>query len=154
MRTAADMLRDNIHDIVSVTPDATLYDALQVMTSKKLGAMMVKDGDEYVGIWTERDLLRNVLTDNFDLKTARISDYMITTLKCSDSTDTSYDMMDKFLGLRIRHLLIKEDEKVIGMLSIGDVIKACLRDKTAEIKELNALASWEYYEEWKPRSVE
>ena len=154
MRTAADILRNNVHEIVSVTPDTTLYDALQVMASKKLGAMMVKEGEEYVGIWTERDLLRNVLTDNFDIKTSKIVDYMITDLKSSDSTETSYDMMDKFLGLRIRHLLIKEDEKVVGMLSIGDVIKACLREKTNEIKELNALASWEYYEEWKPRTAE
>jgi hypothetical protein len=56
--------------------------------------------------------------------------------------------MDKFLGLRLRHLLIKKGEEYIGLLSIGDVIKASLQEKTREFEELHAVISWEYYEEW------
>jgi signal-transduction protein with cAMP-binding, CBS, and nucleotidyltransferase domain len=154
MRTAADILKNNVHDIASVPADTILFDALILMSKKKVGAMLVKTGEEYVGIWTERDLMRQVIQDGFDLKTAKIGDYMVTDLKYSDASETAYDMMDKFLGLRLRHLLIKEEGQVIGVLSIGDVIKATLREKKDEIESLNTLVSWEYYEEWKPKTVE
>jgi len=59
--------------------------------------------------------------------------------------------MDKFLGLRLRHLLIDKDDEFIGLLSIGDVIKAALQDKTREFEILERIATWQYHEEWKPR---
>ncbi len=154
MRTAADILKNNVHDIASVPADTTLFDTLILMSKKKVGAMLVKGGEEYIGIWTERDLMRQVIQDGFDLKTAKIGDYMVTDLRYADGSETVYDMMDKFLGLRLRHLLIQEDGKVIGVLSIGDVIKATLREKKDEIESLNTLVSWEYYEEWKPKTAE
>jgi hypothetical protein len=57
-------------------------------------------------------------------------------------------LQEKFLGLFIRHILIKKKKKYIGMLSIGDVIRASLWAKDAEIRDLNKIASWEYYENW------
>ena len=154
MRTAADIIQNNVHDIISVTPDTTIYNALLIMSKKNLGAILVKEKDEFVGIWTERDLLHEVIEDGFDVKKALVRNYMSKDLKSADLSDTVYDMMDKFLGLRVRHLLVKESDKVVGVLSIGDVSKETLREKTKEIESLNALASWEYYEEWKPRTAE
>jgi signal-transduction protein with cAMP-binding, CBS, and nucleotidyltransferase domain len=59
--------------------------------------------------------------------------------------------MDKFLGLRLRHLLIDQEGKFIGLLSIGDVVRSALRQRTQELEELQQVANWEYYQEWKPR---
>jgi signal-transduction protein with cAMP-binding, CBS, and nucleotidyltransferase domain len=60
--------------------------------------------------------------------------------------------MDKFLGLRLRHLLIDRNGEFIGMLSIGDVVRSALQTRTDELEQLQEIANWEYYEEWKPRS--
>ena len=57
--------------------------------------------------------------------------------------------MDKFLGLRVNHVLIERKGKYIGLLSVGDVMKAVIQEKTEELHELNSFMSWEYYEEWK-----
>jgi|TARA_B100000809_G_C15051966_1_gene499238 signal-transduction protein with cAMP-binding, CBS, and nucleotidyltransferase domain len=59
--------------------------------------------------------------------------------------------MDKFFGLRLRHLLIEQDGEFIGLLSIGDVVRSALRQRTRELEELQQVANWEYYAEWKPR---
>ncbi len=73
---------------------------------------------------------------------------MTTGLKSAPSNDSVYSLMDKFLGLRLRHLLITKDEEYIGMLSAGDIMKATLNAKTTELKHLNAIVSWDYYENW------
>ncbi len=149
MQTAEDILKVKDGEIISVTTDATLRKTLQLMVERKVGATLVIEEGEYVGIWTERDLMRNSLETDFDLDAARIGDHMVTGLHFAPHTDTVYELMDKFLGLRLRHLLVKRDETFIGMLSIGDVIKACLQEKTREFEELHAAVSWEYYEEWR-----
>jgi signal-transduction protein with cAMP-binding, CBS, and nucleotidyltransferase domain len=64
-------------------------------------------------------------------------------------TDTVFNLMDKFLGLRIRHLLIEEDGNTIGLVSGGDVMKCVIHEKDSELKQLNSMVSWDYYEDWK-----
>jgi CBS domain-containing protein len=134
-----------------VTLDATVYDAVTMMVENKVGSTLIKDDTRIVGIYTERDLMRNCIDPNFDMKTARMGDYMSKGLKFAPHTDSAYELMDKFLGLRLRHLLIDRDDEFIGLLSIGDVIKAALQDKTKEFTTLARFANWEYHEEWKPR---
>ena len=74
---------------------------------------------------------------------------MTTGLKSAPASDTVYMLKDKFLGLKLRHLLIEKEGKYIGLLSIGDVIKASIQEKDQELKNLNAMVSWEYYENWR-----
>ncbi len=149
MLTAGEILEKKGHEIISVSPEDTIYNALKTMLSKNIGAILVKDGDEYVGIWTERDLMRNVMDENFNPRTAKIKDYMITGLRYAPHTDSLYQLLDKFLGMRLRHLLIEKNGKFIGLLSAGDVNKAMLIEKTKEIERLNQMVSWRYYEDWK-----
>jgi len=151
MKTAEDILLDKGDEIICVTEDVTVFEALKVMTANNIGAILVERGDDVVGIWTERDLMRNVLTEGFDPKTARIGDYMITNLRFASAKDSVYMLMDKFLGLRLRHLLIKKDGKYIGLLSPGDTLKVILHEKTSELTASNAKPSWEYYEDWQWR---
>ena len=148
MRTAEEILKDKDYEIVSVSPETTISDALQLMIKKQIGAMLIKDKEEIVGIWTERDLMRNTVTGGFDPATAKIGDYMTTGLLSAPYDNSCYDLLDKFLGMRLRHLLITKEEKYIGLVSIGDVIKSCLQAKDEELRKLNKFVSWEYYENW------
>ncbi len=149
MKTAVDILEDKGEGIVSVPAVSTICDAVKLMVEKRIGAMMVKDGDDYVGIWTERDLLRNILEPGFDPKQALIKDYMETSLKSAPHTDTIYQLLDKLLGLRIRHLIIEKGGKIIGLISKRDITRATLLRKSKEYEELNKMVSWDYYEDWK-----
>jgi len=149
MKTAEDVLKEKGTDIISVPKDSTVFDALKVMNEKKIGAILVKDGEEFVGIWTERDLMKNSILDGYNPKTAKIADFMNTGLKFCDYNTTIYQLQDKFLGMRLRHLLVQKEGKYIGMLSAGDVMKTILNAKEKELKDLNAMTSWEYYENWR-----
>ena len=154
MKTANDMIHEKGSDILCVPEGTTVLEALKLMNARKVGAIMVTREDKPVGIWTERDLMRNTLNEAFDPKTVRIEDYMTRDLIFAPYTDTVYNLMDKFLGLRVRHLLIEKNGKTIGMVSSGDVMKASIQEKDGELKQLNSMVGWDYYENWrwKPES--
>ncbi len=149
--TAEEILEFKGGEMYSVTADTTIHVALEQMVAHKVGSTLVKEGSRIVGIWTERDLMRSSIDPDFDPTTARIGDYMTRGVKFAPHTDSAYDLMDKFLGLRLRHLLIDKNDEFIGLLSVGDVMKTALHEKTREFEELHQVATWEYYEEWKPR---
>ncbi|MGD8779262.1 MAG: CBS domain-containing protein [Ignavibacteria bacterium] len=149
MKTAEEMLKDKSLGMITVPKDSTIHEAIKIMNENKIGAILVKDGEDIVGIWTERDLLRNSMDDAFDRKTAKISDYMSTELKFVQHNETVYQLHDKFLGMRLRHLLVEKGGKYIGMISTGDVMKTVLNEKEKELKALNAMTSWEYYDNWR-----
>ena len=149
MKTAGDILKETKREVYCVAPDATCEEALKVMAKHNIGAILIKDKKEVVGIWTERDLIRNSVEPGFDIKTSRIKDHMSTNLKYAQSDENVYHMMDKFLGLRLRHLLIEKNGKFLGMLSSGDVLKEVLWEKNKEIKDITSIVGWEYYENWK-----
>ena len=148
MKSAEDILNEKKRDIVWVRPDQSVFDAIRLMVENSIGAILVKEGGRYAGIFSERDLLRNTATPDFNPKTAQISDYMSSPLHCATHDMTLLKLKEKFLGLFIRHLMIEKDNRQIGLLSIGDVLRASLLEQDQQIKELNAIASWEYYEDW------
>jgi CBS domain-containing protein len=149
MKTAKDILSGKKSDLVCVPTGTRIEETLQEMNQRKVGAILVTRNDKVVGIWTERDLLRNILDPSFDIKAAHIEDHMTTDLIYAPFNATVYDLMDKFLGLRIRHLLIEKDGEYIGIISGGDVMKAAIQEKDDELKQLNAMVGWEYYENWR-----
>ncbi|MBN1417977.1 MAG: CBS domain-containing protein [Planctomycetes bacterium] len=148
MKTAEDILKAKAREPICIAPEATLQEALETMLAEKIGAILVEEGGRIIGIWTERDLLRDTLQGSFDPKTARIRDHMTRSLRSAPHTDTIYRLLDKFLGMRIRHLLIEKDREYIGIVSQGDVVAATLREKNRELAELRDLVTWEYYENW------
>ncbi len=150
MKTAKDILSEKGFQIIAVPPDSTLCEALKKMVKHNIGAIAIReDEQEPRGIWTERDLMRQTYEPNFDPKTAKIGDYMTKELKKVDASASIYKMLEMFLGLRLRHVFVTENEKTIGLLSTGDVIQAALHEKDRELKELNEMVSWEYYENWR-----
>ena len=149
METAKKMVADKGREIVSVPVGTTLFNTLEKMNRKKVGAILVTKNENIIGIWTERDLMQNVIQEGVDLKSALIEDYMTTQLLSAPHTDTVFNLMDKFLGLRVRHLLIEEEGNIIGLVSGGDVMKCVIHEKDTELRQLNSMVSWDYYENWK-----
>ena len=149
MMTAEDIVNEKGNDIIAIGADATVHMALLTMINSNVGAILVEKDGEITGIWTERDLMRDTVKAGFDPATSLIGDYMISPLISAPHNDSVFNLMDKFLGLRISHLLIEKDGDYIGLLSVGDVMKATLQTKTDELKALNAMVSWDYYEDWR-----
>lgn len=148
MKTAEDIVKDKNNEIVAVKKSQTVAEAIDLMNQKKIGAILVEDDDDIVGIWTERDFLRNSSDPAFDPKSARIGDHMSSPVHFAKHDATVTELEETFLGLFLRHIPVKKDDRVIGMASIGDVLRANLLAKDRQIKELNSMASWQYYENW------
>ena len=149
MKTAEDIIKDKHRDIVYISWDQTVRQACRKMVDNKIGAILVKKDDEFVGIWSERDLLRNITAEGFDPNTTKVGDYMTSPLRTASHRTHIYKLEEMFLGLFLRHILIEKDGEYIGMLSIGDVLRAGLLEKDRQFKEINDFVSWDYYENWK-----
>jgi signal-transduction protein with cAMP-binding, CBS, and nucleotidyltransferase domain len=149
MITAEDILKEKPRDIVSIAWDQTVQQACQRMVEKKIGAILVDKDGQYIGIWTERDLLHKITEEGFNPQTAIISDHMSAPLKTAPHSTRIHKLEEMFLGLFLRHLPIEKDAQIIGLLSIGDVLRASLIDMDRQLKELNAFVTWDYYENWR-----
>ena len=145
MKTAEEILKEKNRPIISIGPDATIYEALRVMVENKIGAILIKDNGKIIGIFTERDLLNHSVNEEFDPKTALIKDYMVKKFCAASYDEPIYKLQDKMLGTFCRHLLIVKGNEYIGLLSSGDITRASLNEKTDEL----ASVSWEYYENWR-----
>jgi len=148
LKTAEDIILDKNNEIVSVTKNQTVAEAIDLMNTNKIGAILVEEGDDLIGIWTERDYLRGSSDPAFDPKTARVGDHMTSPLHFAQHDATLTQLEEMFLGLYLRHIPVKKENRVVGMVSIGDVLRANLLAKDRQIKELNSMASWQYYENW------
>jgi len=149
MKSAEEILYEKGTKIISVTGQTTIDNVIRTLLENKIGAIIVKENEDVIGIWTERDLLRNISIDKVDTEATPVKDLMTKGIISAPHDDTVYNLMDKFLGKRLRHLLIEKNGKYIGLLSIGDVIKATLQEKSDELNDLKTMVSWDYYEDWK-----
>lgn len=148
-RTARDILKEKGGHMVTISSEATVYQAVKIMTQNRVGSIVVVDEGRIVGIWTERDLMYRVIDEGFNPKTELIGQSMTKTLISANVNDQAFQLYDKFLGRRIRHLLIEEGGEYVGILSVGDVMRANLQQRAEEYKDLNEMVSLEYYENWK-----
>jgi CBS domain-containing protein len=148
IKNAEELLEEKGSELFSVSPGTRIVDAIRLMVEKRIGAMLVKDNDRIVGIWTERDNLEDSLLPDFNINTSVIGDYMTKKLITVRYDEGIYHLADKILGLRIRHLLVEREGEIIGLLSAGDILRAGLHIRTEEWKELNRIVHLEYYDKW------
>jgi signal-transduction protein with cAMP-binding, CBS, and nucleotidyltransferase domain len=134
--TAEEIVNDLDEEPLSVPPDTTLYDVVKLMLEKDKHAVLVKEGDKYVGIWTERDLSKNIIVEGFDPKTAKVRDYMSFPIISVAHSDNLFRIIDKALGHHVRHLAVEKDGKYIGLVHGGDVIRAGFTARTQELRDL------------------
>lgn len=148
MKTAEDIILDKKNATVSITKTQTLSEAIDLMNHSKIGAILVEEDGNIVGIWTERDYLRGSSDPTFDPKSAPVGQHMTSPLHFAKHDASLTELEEMFLGLYVRHIPVKKEDRFIGMVSIGDVLRANLLEKDRQIKELNSMASWQYYENW------
>jgi len=138
MKTAKQLLDLKGGSIFSVTSDSLVYDALVIMAEHKIGALLVVDGDKLAGIFSERDYAREVVLKGKTSKTTAISEVMTDKL-ITVSPDTLVDeCMNLMSGKRIRHLPVMDNGKLLGVLSIGDLVKETIAYQEFLIKQMES----------------
>ncbi|MSP86790.1 MAG: CBS domain-containing protein [Methylotenera sp.] len=125
-------------EVISIAPHRPVFDALVVLAEYKIGALLVLDGDKLAGIFSERDYAREVVLKGKSSKTTAISEVMTANVITSKLTDTVEQAMTIMSEKRIRHLPVLDNGKVVGMLSIGDVVKETIDYQQRLIKQLES----------------
>ena len=121
---------------ISMRPDNTVIDALKLMAEKNIGALMIMDGDRLVGIFSERDYARKGIIQGRKAKSTLLSEVMIKDVITVSPEMNIDDCMKLFIGKYIRHLPVVKDGQVMGMLSIGDIVNAIIKEQLDHIKFL------------------
>lgn len=125
-------------EVISVSPHRPVFDALVVMAEYKIGALVVLQGEKLVGIFSERDYAREVVLKGRSSKTTQISEVMTNKVLSAKPSDTVEQAMSIMSEKRIRHLPVVENDKVVGMLSIGDLVKETIDYQQRLIKQLES----------------
>ena len=136
MKTVKQVLDTKGYEIHSVAPESTVYEALQKMAQEGIGALAVFDGEELAGIVSERDYARKVILTGRHSRETPVRDIMTENVICVSSdlrVDASMSIMTKKC---VRHLVIRDDGRINGLISIGDVVKAIIDDQQFTIEQL------------------
>jgi CBS domain-containing protein len=136
IKTVKDMLRAKGQEVWSVKPDDTVLDALDLMAERDIGAVLVLDGGKVVGILSERDYARDVARKGKASTGMQVRDLMTTQVVFVGPQQTIEDCMALMTAKHFRHLPVMEDEKAVGMLSIGDVVRTVISEQEFLIDQL------------------
>ncbi len=132
-------------DVWYVSPTATVHDALQIMADKDVGALLVMKNGKLVGIFSERDYARNILVEGKCSLESLIGDVMTTDLITANPSNTIEECMAVMTNHHFRHLPVVEDDKVIGVISIGDLVKAIISGQAKTISSLESYITGSEY---------
>lgn len=122
--------------IWSVTPDYMVIDALQLMTEKNIGAVLVMDGERLAGIFSERDYARKGIIQGRKAKSTPVAEVMTANVFTVSLDMDIEDCMNLFSSKRVRHLPVMQEDKVVGLLSIGDIVNAIIQEQSTHIQFL------------------
>jgi len=136
MSTVRDVLRVKGHDVWSIGCDVTVYEALKLMAEKNIGAVLVMDGDRLGGILSERDYARKVSLHGKSAKNTSVGEIMTEKVVYVHPEQSTDECMALMTDKRVRHLPVMEDDQVIGVISIGDVVKAIISHQEFIIGQL------------------
>ena len=136
MTTLRQLLKEKGCDVYAVNPDNTVLDAIQEMADKGVGAVMVLDGDDPVGIFTERLYAREVFLQNRASPTTKIRDVMVTRVIYAGPEQSVEECMALMTKKKVRHLPVMEDHQLVGIISIGDLVKNKIADQEFAIEQL------------------
>jgi CBS domain-containing protein len=137
MHTVATILEEKGSRVVhSVKPHATVFEAVEKMASVKIGAVLVCDEGRPVGIFSERDLLTRVILERRDPASTRVGDVMSAEIACVDLGTPTEEAMAIMTERRCRHLPVVDAESLVGLVSIGDLVRHTSQDQEFEIRML------------------
>ncbi len=141
MKTVKNIIQNKSNSIYSVSPDTSVLDALKMMMDKNISALLVMEGANLTGIFTERDYARKIILKGKSSKTTLIRDVMTAELETISLHSSIDHCMQLMTDKHIRHLPIVDDGKVAGMISIGDLVKFVIEDQKLTIEQLQSYIS-------------
>lgn len=145
MKTVKEILKAKGYDIWSVAPDASVYDALKLMADKNIGAVLVIDAGKLVGILSERDYARRVIYKGKLPEDTPVYEIMTEKVLWVRPDQTVEECMALMTDKRVRHLPVFEGDQLIGVISIGDVVKAIISEQEFMIEQLEHYITGGYF---------
>lgn len=136
MKTVKDILSHKGNELYTIAPDASVYDALVLMAQKDIGALVVLEKDRVTGIISERDYARKVILRGESSKEMTVHKIMTRSVVCVAPKESVQKCMDLMTRERIRHLPVVSGDKLTGVISIGDVVKAMMSEQEQLIEQL------------------
>lgn len=138
MKTLLQLCQAKGSQVYSIRPDARVIEALQLMAQKDIGALPVLDGERLVGIMSERDYARKVILLGRSSQDIEVRDIMTTDVVTVDPRRTVEECMSVMTQKRVRHLPIVEGGKLVGLVSIGDLVKEVIAEQEQTIRQLES----------------
>lgn len=138
MKRLADLLNAKGRDIWSLVPEATVYEAIEQMAEKGVGALLVMEGQRLVGIVSERDYARKVILMGKVSRETLVREIMSHPVICAHADATLEEAMTLMTTKRVRHLPVVVEDDVVGVISIGDVVRGIIEDKEFYIQQLTS----------------
>jgi CBS domain-containing protein len=140
MRTVGDLIKTR--SFFAAIVDQTVFEAALYMAEKDIGALPVLDQNRLAGVFSERDIIKRVLVPQKDVRKTSIRDVMTTDLVVAESTEEITDVLDKMRQHHCRHMPVVSGDRLVGFLSLRDLLSADLEEKDAQVQQLN---SYIYY---------
>lgn len=130
--TVATILKDKGGDVVTAAPDTSLLEIAKVLRKHKIGCIVLCADDKIIGIVSERDLVRTIAADGAEALDSPVSRCMTKNVVCCQESDSVDHVMAEMTSGRFRHIPVVENDKLIGLVSIGDVVKRRIADAEME----------------------
>lgn len=138
------ILHDKGHDIYSVEPSSMVFNAIELMCEKNVGGLLIVEDGKLVGIFTERDYARKLILKGKSSKDTPISELMTSKLVTVTPDTTIDECMRLMTGRKIRHLPVLENDVLVGIISIGDVVRFIIDEQRSIIQELEHYITGHY----------
>lgn len=136
MKLVKHLLDKKGRHVVSIAPDASVFDAIKLMAEKAVGSLLVMEDEVLHGIVTERDYARKVIIKGRSSESTAVSEIMSADIVSTTSAETVNSCMEMMSSKGVRHLPVVEDNRVVGMLSMRDLVQAIIADQQEEIEQL------------------
>jgi len=136
MKAVSDILQTKGREVFTITPETIVFDALKTMADRNVGALVVMDGAKVTGILSERDYARKVILHGRSSRELETREIMSTNVYFVSPEQNIEDCMALFTNKRVRHLPVLRNDELIGIISIGDVVKAVIAEQEYTIKHL------------------
>jgi CBS domain-containing protein len=136
MKTVADVLEVKGKNVLTIPSNITVFDALKTMADNNVGALIVLNGKEVVGLISERDYARKVILHGKSSREIPVSEIMTTDVHFVRLDQSIEECMEEMTDKRVRHLPVLDKDQLAGIISIGDVVKAIIDDRETTIKHL------------------
>lgn len=132
----AEILKTKGNAVFSISPDLTVTQACAELEQKRVGALVVCDGDQVVGVFSERDVVKALAADGADALDRPVADYMTAKVIYAEPAEEMSVLMTRMTDRRIRHLPVMQADRLVGVISIGDVVKCQIAEHAHEAESL------------------